>query len=114
MGYGIPDATKNTQQSRSDNFSTNVAELTDKDGNILEGHTFGGSMERSEEFYLGKNDTFENSAIDGQEGTELVTGVTRTGTAGEYEKVSVTTKIYPQDDKYKAVSVATTTTTTAA
>ena len=106
MAFGVQNPTKKNQQSRSDTFSTQVADLPDSNGNLEEGTTFGGYLERSEEFYLGKGETFKNAAVDLQNGTELVTGATHTETAGEYEKWSETRKIYPGDEKYKAVSLA--------
>lgn len=104
MAFGVQNPTKKNQQSRSDTFSTQVADLPDSNGNLEEGTTYGGYLERSEEFYLGKGETFKNAAVDLQNGTELVTGATHTETAGEYEKWSETRKIYPGDEKYKAVS----------
>lgn len=75
MAYGIATPTAG-QQSRTTDYTVEVAELLNEDNDVVEMTTHKAMQETSEDFYLQPGNTFANTATAGQSGVEVVTGVT--------------------------------------
>ena len=97
MGFGIDNTTADGKkmQSVSEATSVNVARIIGPDGNPAEQTTFGQTVTKTADYYLGETDTYVNGATNGQTGQSVTTASTLTSTNSDYQRVSETTQICP-------------------
>lgn len=88
MAYGIATPTAG-QQSRTTDYTVEVAELLDENNNVVEMTTHKAMQETSEDVYLQPGDTFTNTATAGQNGVEVVTGMTLNEKNNDYPQYTV-------------------------
>lgn len=74
--------------SRQTNNSVNVAEKLNNKGDILDMTTYGGKKEKQEEVY---SDAFTNEAVNGQNGTEVISAHNLIENHTEYARAQKTT-----------------------
>ena len=99
-GFGVSADTGDTKNytSRTSNFNSSTADLTNANGEIIDQVVTGSYKEVQEEYYCDDPAAFKNPVVDGQTGKEVVTSATVTETAADYAKVSVTKRILTSDN----------------
>lgn len=94
-GFGVSKETNDAKNytSRTSNFNSNTADLTDENGQIIDQVVTGAVKEVQEEYYCDDPAAFESPVTNGQTGSEVTTAATVTETAADWAKVSVTKRI---------------------
>jgi hypothetical protein len=91
-GFGVSkdDGDKKNYTSRTTNFNSTTADLTDEYGRIRNQVVTGAVKEVQEEYFCDDPAAFESPVVNGQTGEKVTTAATVTETAADWAKVSVT------------------------
>lgn len=94
MGWGV-SGTEKSITKRTTSGKSQVQDMWNSEGKIIDQHTYGGTEEVTEEGFLAKGSAYANEAVDGQEGTSVVTQHDYTEDAQNYAMISKTTRKIP-------------------